>query len=398
MQTAVVGESVRAGRNYSPAAVVLSLLICWRLYLYVFAAFGLSINPNYTRPDDLIAPVMITEDGSGVSASDMLVRAWTRWDGEHYLAIATQGYRPVIDEHTNIAFFPLYPLLMAGLGSLFGGGVFANAVAGIVISHVALFGALVVLFKIVERDFSRTLAWRTIAVLLLFPTSFFFGAVYTESLALLLSVSTFWFMRREQWWLAGACGALLAATRLPGVLIAPLLAVVYLHSVGWNVRRVRFEILAAVLPLLGLGAFMAYQWTVFGSPMAFLESQRVWNQQLSAPWMTIIRSIDWAMYQPESWPYFTVYLATWLLFTVLGVLAFRRLPLAYGLTFWALTLPAFLTDKLLSFPRYMLLGFPAFILLAQLLQSRRSMLLYGLITGGLGIIAVVLFVNYAWVA
>lgn len=397
MQTTVVRETAIGARKYHYATVIAAMFVAWRLYLSLFGALGLMLDPEQTRPP-LETPAIVDTDGPGISPGDALVRAWTRWDGEHYLFIATKGYKPDLEGQPNIAFFPLYPLLMVGLGRVFGGGVFANAIAGILISNAALFGALLVLFRLVERDFSRALAFRTVAVLLLFPVSFYFGVVYSESLALLLGVGGFWFIRRERWWLAGACGFLLALTRMPGVLFAPLLAIVYFQACGWNIRKVRWPMLAAGLPVLGLCAFMAYQWATFGTPVAFLEAQRAWNQRLSPPWVLVQSTLDRLVNGQDFWQYWLLYLGAWLLFLVLGLLSVRRLPLVYNVAFWALTLPAFLNNKLVSFPRYMLLGFPAFILLAHLLQSRRSMLLYTAMGALLSIISVVLYVNFMWVS
>ena len=44
-----------------------------------------------------------------VQAVDM----WTRWDGDHYLRIANEGYDHPPD-YAPAAFFPLYPTLIAG--------------------------------------------------------------------------------------------------------------------------------------------------------------------------------------------------------------------------------------------------------------------------------------------
>ena len=51
---------------------------------------------------------------AGPSPSDFF-DLWDRWDTGHYVYIASNGYNPNTE---NPAFFPLYPLIMAGLNPL----------------------------------------------------------------------------------------------------------------------------------------------------------------------------------------------------------------------------------------------------------------------------------------
>ena len=69
------------------------------------------------------------------------------------------------------------------------------------------------------------LAALVVLLLLLFPTSIFFNAVYTESLFLLLSVASVYFIRKGRYREAGILGFLAALTRVTGVLLFVLAAV-----------------------------------------------------------------------------------------------------------------------------------------------------------------------------
>ena len=75
------------------------------------------------------------------------------------------------------------------------------------------------------EGWSAHTARTTILLIAIFPTAFFFLAPYSESPFLLLSVSAFWFARRDRWALAGLMGALAALTRSIGVLLVLGLAV-----------------------------------------------------------------------------------------------------------------------------------------------------------------------------
>ncbi|HEX6382326.1 MAG TPA: mannosyltransferase family protein, partial [Acidimicrobiia bacterium] len=142
-----------------------------------------------------------------------LITAWERFDALWFLRIATAGYTP---GDGSAAFFPLYPMLIRVLSPVLGGHPLA---AGLLISNAAFLGALVVLYFLSSSEFDEQVARRTILYLTIFPSAYFFLAPYSESLFLLLVVSSLWAARRGKWWLAGVAGALAAATRNVGVLL-----------------------------------------------------------------------------------------------------------------------------------------------------------------------------------
>lgn len=189
------------------------------------------------------------------------------------------GYRFATDVRSSVAFFPLYPLAVKGLTYLTG-----NVwIAGIALSNLAFLAALIVLFKLVQLKFNRAAARRTVFCISVFPAAFFFYAMYTESLYLLLVVSTFYSWERNRHGYAGLFGAMAALTRPTGI----LLLVAGLAKQLLEERRAhRSPRYLNILPLLAmplaLGAFLAFNWAAFGEPLAFLKSQEMgWSKQFS---------------------------------------------------------------------------------------------------------------------
>src|SRR5919202_251794 len=86
-------------------------------------------------------------------------------------------------------------------------------VVGVLISNLALLGALAVLYRLVRLDYGDTVATRTVWLFALFPTAFFFSAVYAEALFLLLTVASIYCARTDRWGRAAAFGFLAALTR-----------------------------------------------------------------------------------------------------------------------------------------------------------------------------------------
>src|SRR5579875_4117378 len=166
---------------------------------------------------------------------NVLLAGSARWDAAWYLLIARAGYAPSLGSATvaRSAFFPLYPLLIRLLS--FGGGETVRAVAGVTISLAALAVAAVLLFALARAELIATAGFSprraeraaalAVAFLCLAPVSFFFSAIYPESLFLALSLAVFWFARQGRFLPASLLAALAAATRPTGAALAvPLLA------------------------------------------------------------------------------------------------------------------------------------------------------------------------------
>lgn len=175
------------------------LFIGWKLALLFITYFGLSTFPSY----------------NGISQELYLPNPeinywfrWTNWDGGHFRGIAQNGYLPF-----QTVFFPLYPLLIK-LISL--SGLDANW-SGLLISHAALLVSLFLLYKLVLLDFNESVAKRAVFALLIFPTSFYLGALYSESLFLATTLAAFYFTRINKWGWATFFAAGSITTRLVGV-------------------------------------------------------------------------------------------------------------------------------------------------------------------------------------
>lgn len=321
---------------------------------------------------------------------------WDRWDSFYYIEIATTGYsdQPNPNGYYNAAFFPLYPLLIRLLTPLFGNPV----VAGVALSNAALLAATLLLYRLAldagagDREFAR----RAVVYLLIFPTSFYLGAIYTEALFLLLTLGSFSAGLRGRWLLAGGLGALAAATRSQGVVMYGVLLLLWLAT--WDNRHVQALIggragvrltpplapprarplLAIQLVPLGLLAFWLWLYWRFGNPTLFFDAQAAWQRGgMRFPLVTLWGDL------PAQW-------ARWLTagefgaWRALGDVLAGTLGLAAALPVWrrfglpaaalllgSLTLPL-LTGSTLSLMRFTAVLFPLCLLLAW--AGRRPLL------------------------
>ena len=246
--------------NKKDTNLILTLFFSWRLVLF----FVLFLAMRFL-------PLQKNFIGGGISnyLSHPYLFAWANFDGEHYLSIATIGYR-----NLEQAFFPVYPMLMRFLAAPLSLNIANLTSAGFIISNLALIGSLVMLWKLTLLDYSKKIAQLTLILLLVFPTSFYLGAVYNESLYLFLSLAAFYAARRNKWLLAGILGAVSSATRIFGVLLLPAL---FLEA--WQNKVPLKKCFWIILIPFGLLIYMFYQWKYYGDPLAFYNLQLLVGEQ-----------------------------------------------------------------------------------------------------------------------
>ncbi|MCJ7621462.1 MAG: hypothetical protein MUP64_14720, partial [Anaerolineae bacterium] len=144
-----------------------------RVVISLWAALVLAVTQAPTSPDDVLRPYQSVKPISG-GVAELLLGAWQRFDTLWYLRIAAQGYAP---HDGSTVYFPLYPMLIRLLGTLFAGNYL---LAALVISNLAFVGVLFCLYRLTERQFGGMGARRSTLYLAIFPTAFFFLAAYTE--------------------------------------------------------------------------------------------------------------------------------------------------------------------------------------------------------------------------
>ncbi|MFC5005349.1 hypothetical protein ACFPIJ_46905 [Dactylosporangium cerinum] len=342
----------------------------------------------------------------------VLVGAWGQWDWGFYRIIATDGYDGMYTpEDTRIAaFFPVYGLLVRGFDFVVPG---PPVFAGLVVSSLALLGTLVVLHRLVAREFDERTAQRAMAVLAVFPTGFFLVAPYPSGLILLLSISCFSALRAGRWWVAGLLGALASGSRGSGLLLAVPFAWEYLRQHDFKIRRIRADVLAIGLVPMGLVAYATYTWSKYGDALAYSHAQEKWGRHFAGPWVAIGDTIKGLINTPISTNSVNVLnLGSVVFVAVLLVLCFVgpwklprhlfALPLL-GVVQWLfiVSFPGWPepTGRLPSASRHVLEIFPVFILLGRVIvQARlfaRAYLYVGLTLQGA---LTVFYLNGGWIA
>ncbi len=173
--------------------------------------------------------------------SHFLLYPWANFDGVHYLLIAGQGYT------NNFGFLPLFPLLIRLAGAQF--------FSGFILSNLLFLASLFVFYKLLIFDYSNKEIRLVIISLLLFPTSFFFASIYSESLFFLLLVLSFYFARKKQWLAASICGMFLSITRIVGIFILPALIYEFIKQE----KRLSSKLIPILLIPVGIISYGLYK-------------------------------------------------------------------------------------------------------------------------------------------
>jgi hypothetical protein len=241
------------------------------------------------------------------------------FDGAFYHRIATVGY--AFGRYSTVAFFPLYPALLAlvmrtGL---------SFDVAAIVISNLSFLGTLWFLSEWVERKCGVQTARWTVAFMAFFPMSLFGSVAYTEAPFMLLSVLALRDFDDARYSRAALWSGLASLMRPSALWLA------FAFAAAAFVERRGIRALIPVLAVAaGIGLFSIYCWSRFGEPLAFLRAQLMWRHTLAEGWH------DWAILLGRAVLFQHWKLQLWVLPIVVAVVLFNnRRTWWVGAPLWA---------------------------------------------------------------
>lgn len=380
-------------RKTSVIKTIIIAVLLWRIALLGVAAQAdqlVNYDPSFPYAQDLLASTKLPR----------WLYSWGNFDGVHYLTIINKGY---VGIGFIQAFFPVFPLIVKLLGS--------SLVAGLALNLVLLGGVLWLLYLLANLDLNEQQARWSLVALLLFPTSFFLGAFYSETLFLLLVLGGFYLARKKQWLAASLAAALASGTRVVGIFLWPaLIYELWLQTkpqslaIFWQTSRK--ELLTLTLAATGLIGYMVYLWQVFADPLYFFHVQSEFGAGRQES-IILFPQVIWRYIKilwttrPFDWKYFSYVQDLVLSLGALTALSgwYKKIRPSYLLfALLAFFLPT-LTGTLSSMPRYILVIFPLFLLAGELM-AKKSLWRAFVLTAGLILLIIntILFVQGYWVA
>lgn len=359
---------------------ILVLFLIWRIFLFFpVLASNILISPRIGYGYTLLTYFL--EKGSVLS--NFLIYPFGNFDGVYYLLIAAQNYT------VNAGFFPFFPLLINVFTHLLGANILPfdpkQYFTAIALVSSFFLASLIVFYKLLRLDYKDNVAIWSIIFLLIFPTSFFYAAIYSESLFLLLSLLCFYFARKNKWIWAGIVGALLSTTRLVGIAMFPALLYEYFKNAN---NKSLGKLLSIFLTPIGLIAYAFYNLLRWGNPFYFIQAQGNFQNN---------RTVDSIILFPQTVFRYVKILFTvkpiiyewWVAFFELSFFIFalilfyvawkKRIRLSY-LIFGVLCFLVPVSSGTFSgLPRYILPIFPLFITMA-LLRNKTFKIIYCVIS------------------
>jgi len=363
----------------------------------------------------VIGDLMLTADPGhwDPTPGNHFLSLWARWDSQWYDWIVKEGYWLRPGQRSNVAFFPMYPLLIRTIMPVVGNSA---VLAGVLISNVAFFSSLIFLYRLTILEFKDHLvARRTVIYLAIFPTAFFFSMMYSESLFLLFTVAAFYFARKHLWAWAALMGLLASATRVIGVLTWGFVMWEWLRIHGWTIETIHHRstwrnlwiglrsdwhqvLIIAVIPL-GLFSYMAFLQMNFKDPLAFLTVQSAWGRVNVGPLAVVADDLKDILTEGVSQGTIArlLNLTTMVAFSGASVIVWRKLGAGYAIyALLAILIPT--TSASQSLIRYAIVCFPVFMIAGQYGRHANLDRIWLILSGMLLGILTIIFVNWVFVA
>lgn len=208
-------------------------------------------------------------------------------DGGWYRLILSDGY--VVNDATfktfqNTAFFPGITWTTKPFAL-----VVSDRVAALIVANLWSLAAFIGVYSLIREMSGSSLAWRVTVGLALWPTSFFLWAYYSEGMFVALTAVGLLGIRKERTTISGLAAFGVATTRVVGVGFGVVLALR-----RWRRMGHLDAISLALAGGSGIGAIavMAQFWLQTDRPLAFVEAQKAWGREFSAPWTPIVSAIS----------------------------------------------------------------------------------------------------------
>lgn len=333
---------------------ILSAFFLWRIFLELARLIGERLVPLRT--------------------GYLGLSPWSNFDGVHYLSIAKIGYQGF-----EQAFFPGYPLAIKIIGSIINLPLnnqnLAFLVASLLISNLSILISLFLLFELVKEEFNNQAAKETIIFLLVFPVSFYFISSYSESLFLLIILSSFYLVKKRKWFFASLTGTLASFTRLVGLFLIPSL--IFLK--GSTKKAI------TLLIALGTASYMLYLKLNYNDFLSFFHAQPAFGAGRSGGDIILLPQVIYRYLKifitvPASnydwWIAAFEFITVFSVMTVLTLATIKKaLNSSYLIYSWLALLTPTLTGTFSSMPRYILTIFPIFIILSNIKEKKLKIVL-----------------------
>jgi mannosyltransferase PIG-V/transposase len=296
-----------------------------------------------------------------IPSTSRLLHATTSWDAGWYLKIAAHGYTPphfpTAPYGKDIAFFPLFPVLVRWLGDVTG---LSTVAAGVALTFIIGAVAVAAVWYATVCVANVHVANRVAVLWCFFPGAFVLSLVYAEGLTIACAALCLIGLVRRRWVLAGLAAAAAGASQPTAIVLVACCAWAALAAI--RARRDWAALLAPVIAPSGAVAYFWWLWARTKDPTAWFDSERVfWAHKRMGPYWTIVRPVFDLFHHPGLVDN-TVRVAGLLVTVALGWLLWRwRPPAAFAIFAAGTMFMALMSAPVGARPRFLLAAFPLII-------------------------------------
>ena len=295
---------------------------------------------------------------------------WNVWDAPHYISVASSGYQKLGDEANFIIYLPLFPLSISIFKFIF---QTSFLISGYIVSFISTILLAAILYKLTLLDYSKKTAILTVLMLFIFPTSFFLHIPYTESLFILLSVSSFYFARKKRYWISFLFVGLATATKVVGLALYPAIIAEILIFDRQNLRKIDIYnkigifIIGSTVALSGFFIYLFLNYFLSGDFFYFTIVQKRNWYEIFAPFgqglISAFQSIFWRV-GVERIMLGYAQIAAFTLGLVTSIYVLIKVRFSYGIFMFIALFFYYSMSLWIPMPRYILSLFPMYIALA----------------------------------
>jgi hypothetical protein len=334
--------------------------------LLVLALIPLALKMGYIGIN-LISPEHLTRMRPEATWLKYVLQIFSNNDSGWYERICGQGYSyPIeIGAENNLcfAFFPTYPLLGRVLHLCLGLSPRASL---LLLSSLCSIALPLTLYKWMEaRGYEKLSAYWSAILIMIFPHSYYFSMIYTESIFLLSGLWVLYFLEKKNWLLYTIASCLFMLTRVHAVCWIIPIYLLLSQKYGYHSKRTLLGLLPLAIPLM---IYLSIFKIETGSFLFFKQvSEGHWKGSPGNPILGFYNSLTRGL-QGE---YFLLYNALYALIAIaVSLRYFSKKPyLPYlFLVLGTILLPMY-EGAATSQARFISTAFPLFILLGMLVQK-----------------------------
>lgn len=328
----------------------------------------------------IISGVIIACHDGSFSFSDFLEQ-WQRWDANNYIRIAEGWYTGYTEngDFLTLVFFPMYPILARIVNIL----IPNINIALMTVSSTAYAVGCGYMYELVRMDYSEKIALNAVIWISVFPFSFFFGAIMTESVFFATTAMSFYYIRRHKWLLAGICGALSAFSRMIGIFVFVAAFIEWIDCYKpfrYGIKeffKSFLEFSPSCIMITGILGYLLINYIITKNPFMFMEYQHKYWHHTGCYFSNTIGDIFLSAIdlKTNAITRISIWLPSAVIFTAAAVILIYSAY--YMRNMYTVYLAGYIVINcsvtwLISGPRYMSTAIPMFITISVLTSQKKK--------------------------